>query len=123
MREREALIRRYFNCWVENDPAPLPEIFTEDVHYIESYGPGYHGLWQIERWFHDWNLRGCVLRWDCHRFLHSGGTCAVEWTFSCDYDGKSDTFDGVSLIEFQDGKIAWLKEFASTLPNHYPYDA
>ncbi len=122
MEKREQTIRRYFSSWVENDPDCLPEIFAENIVYSECYGPEYRGLGQIQKWFSDWNKRGRVLEWNIKGFLHQGSKTAVEWYFRCEYDGSTDGFDGVSLIEFDEaGKIVSLKEFQSKAEHVFPY--
>ncbi len=122
MEKSEKAIRRYFSAWVENTPGCLPEIFGEDIIYSECYGPEYRGLGQIQKWFADWNKRGRVLEWNIKGFLHEGSKTAVEWYFRCEYDGNTDGFDGVSLIEFdKDGKIVSLKEFQSKAEHIFPY--
>ncbi len=122
MKEREKRIRRYFNAWLENAPDCLPEIFGETIVYSECYGPEYRGLGQIKKWFADWNRHGKVLEWDIKGVLHQGSRTAVEWYFRCEYDGNTDGFDGVSLIEFDEaGKIVSLKEFQSKAEHVFPY--
>lgn len=122
MEQREQAIRRYFAAWVENAPGCLPEIFAEDIVYSECYGPEYRSLVQIQKWFADWNQHGKVLEWRIKGFLQQGNKTAVEWYFRCEYDGNTDGFDGVSLIEFDDaGKIVSLKEFQSKAEHVFPY--
>lgn len=122
MREREETIKRYFRCWVENDPTVLEEVFSETVVYSECYGPEYRGLGQIRRWVSDWNKKGKVLEWRIKGFLHEGSRTAAEWYFHCDYNGEESGFDGVSLIEFDEaGRIASLKEFQSKAEHVFPY--
>ncbi len=118
---REALIREYFQCWVENTPKRLPEIFAPGIIYSECYGPEYRGIGQVKRWFEDWHQKGRVLEWRIKGFLHQGGRTAAEWYFRCDYDGEAD-FDGVSLIDFDEsGRICLLKEFQSKAEHEFPY--
>ncbi len=122
MEKREQTIRQYFGAWVENAPDRLPGIFAGDVVYSECYGPEYRGLGQIQKWFADWNRRGRVLEWKVKGFLHQGSKTAAEWYFRCEYDGNTDGFDGVSLIEFDEaGKIVSLKEFQSKAEHVFPY--
>ncbi len=122
MRKREETIERYFAAWLENDPGCLREIFSPEIVYSECYGPEYRGLGQIERWFSDWNKRGRVLEWRIKGFLHQGSHTAAEWYFCCEYDGVTDGFDGVSLLEFNEaGKIVSLKEFQSKAEHVFPY--
>ena len=122
MTQREDLIKNYFRCWVENDPAVLEETFSEDIVYSECYGPEYRGLGQICHWFSDWNKKGKVLEWKIRGFLHEENRTAVEWYFRCRYDGEESGFDGVSLMEFdKTGKIVSLKEFESKAEHNFPY--
>lgn len=43
----ERSIREYFSCWIENTPATLEKIFSDDTVYSECYGPEYRGVGQI----------------------------------------------------------------------------
>lgn len=117
----ERSIREYFSCWIENTPAMLEKIFSDDIVYSECYGPEYRGIGQVKQWFEDWNKKGRVLEWTIKSFLHQGDRTAVEWYFRCDYDGEAG-FDGMSLMEFaEDGRICSLKEFQSKAEHEFPY--
>ena len=119
--QRERLIREYFDCWVENRPDGLGEIFSPDIRYSECYGPEYRGRGQLRQWFADWNRKGRVLEWRIKGFLHQGPRTAVEWYFCCDYEGEAG-FDGVSLMEFdENGRIRSVKEFQSKAEHEFPY--
>lgn len=121
--EKEAIIRRYFRSWIDRDIDVLEQVFSDDVTYTECYGPEYHGLTQILKWFADWNRRGTVLKWEIKGFIQQGSLTAVEWTFACDYDHEIGEFDGVSLIEFdEDMKMVRVKEFQSKAEHVYPYE-
>lgn len=112
---REEIIRKYFDAWIKKDIKVLPLIFSEDAVYIECYGPEYHGLDQILKWFSDWNKNGAVLEWSIKSFLHQNKTSAVEWFFKCNYGGEVSGFDGEKIVS--------LKEFQSKAEHYYPYDA
>lgn len=119
--DKETMIRRYFDAWLRADGTVLPALFAENAVYSECYGPEYHGLAQIERWFKDWNAHGHVLQWTIKRILCTENTCTVEWYFACQYDGLA-SFDGVSLVDFNaDGKIQKLAEFQSEAKHTFPY--
>lgn len=119
---REALIAEYFEAWKKQDGRCLPRIFAEDAVYSECYGPVYRGLAQIERWFREWNGEGRVDTWDIKGVLHQAEHMAVEWHFGCQYRGKREAFDGVSLVCWdQAGRIRSLKEFRSNAEHFYPY--
>lgn len=122
--EREETIRRYFDAWLTQDPSALPALFARDVSYSECYGPEYHGLAQVQRWFREWNAQGRVLSWPIHRFYHAQNTAIVEWTFSCASGGKTSKFDGVSLVDFNtQNQIASVKEFKSQSEHYFPFGA
>lgn len=121
MKYREC-IKIYFEAWLSKDGTVLPMLFADNVIYSECYGPEYHGINQVQRWFSDWNLRGTVLQWDIRNMIECGNTLCAEWYFRCEYDGCLDGFDGVSWIEFDDsGKIKALREFQSKAEHCFPY--
>lgn len=118
----EKIIRQYFACWLKKDIAPLKDIFADNIIYSECYGPEYHGLEQVLRWFRDWNAKGTVLTWDIKQVLTCGNTVVTEWYFECNYDGSVAGFDGVTLAVFdKDEKITSLKEFESKAQHVHPY--
>ena len=118
----EKTIKRYFQAWLNADVQPINEIFSEKIIYSECYGPEYHGLEQISRWFREWNTRGRVLEWTIKRMIAHNKTIIVEWYFKCAYDGKIDGFDGVTIADFdKDNKIERLCEFQSKNEHYFPY--
>lgn len=123
MIEREQIIRKYFESWLNNNSSVLKDIFSVYIIYSECYGPEYHGIDTVETWFKEWNKRGKVLVWDIKQFIHQGNKSVAEWYFKCKYDGEIGEFDGISLIEFNDDNyIISLKQFQSKIPHYYPYE-
>lgn len=122
MVEREIIIKNYFEAWLNSNALILEDIFESKIIYSECYGPEYHGIETIKKWFEDWHKRGNVFTWYIKQFIHSGNITVVEWYFNCNYDGDIGEFDGVSLIEFNnDNQIVSIKEFQSKIPHYYPY--
>ncbi len=120
--EEELLIRRYFDAWLHQDASDLEELFDPNVVYVECYGPEYHGIEQIKRWFSNWNKHGEVVKWEIKRFFKQGKLAAAEWYFECIYDGVISSFDGVSLIAFNThGAIREIREFQSKNEHVFPY--
>lgn len=118
----EDIISKYFQAWLSVDVETVKETFSENAIYIECYGPEYHGLSQIIKWFEDWNKKGKVLDWTIKRMIAHRKTVVVEWHFKCDYDGTVDEFDGVTIADFnKDNKITKLCEFQSKSEHWYPY--
>ena len=120
----EEIIRKYFLAWIQADIETVRNTFSEAAVYSECYGPEYHGLSQILRWFEDWNRKGRVLEWSIKRLIGKDRTVVAEWYFKCDYDGTIDAFDGVTIADFdKDMKITKLCEFQSKAEHYYPYEA
>ncbi len=122
MIEREQIIKNYFQSWLDKNDLILTATFDTKIIYSECYGPEYHGLYSVKRWFKDWNKQGTVIEWDIKQFIHQASMTVVEWYFKCEYEGNIGEFDGVSMIEFNDDNyIISLKEFQSKIPHYYPY--
>ncbi|MBP0988394.1 MAG: nuclear transport factor 2 family protein [Oscillospiraceae bacterium] len=119
----EEILRNYFQAWLRNDADTVRNTFAADAVYSECYGPEYHGLSQIMRWFADWNQKGTVLEWTIRRTFTQGRTLIAEWYFQCEYEGTVDGFDGVTVADFDNnGKITHLCEFQSKHEHIHPYD-
>ncbi len=117
------VIHKYFASWISKDIEILEQVFAKDIVCTECYGPEYHGLDQILRWFEEWNQKGSVLGWIIKREIEKDKTIVVEWYFKCDYQGKVSGFDGVTIADFnKEGKIFRLKEFRSDSEHIYPYE-
>lgn len=123
MQERERIVRLWFEMWLQQKDLGIDEIFTEDVVYIESWGPKYENRATVKHWFTEWNTRAKVLAWDVKQFFHKENQTVVEWVFRNETnDGSIGEFDGVSLIEWtDDNQIRFLKEFGCNRKNYNPY--
>ncbi|MBE5033172.1 nuclear transport factor 2 family protein [Gallalistipes aquisgranensis] len=120
---RERIVCRWFDMWVKGTDTGIAEIFSPDVHYIESWGPEYRGAGEVKRWFDEWNTRGRVVAWNIGRYMHGEDRTVVEWFFESRMnDGGGDMFDGVSLVGWTpEGKIGFLKEFGCNVDRYDPY--
>lgn len=124
MEEREKIIRLWFDMWLRQEDLGIGRIFTENVEYIESWGPQYAGVAAVKHWFSEWNTRGRVLVWEIKQCFHKGDQTAVEWYFKNEmYDGRVEEFDGISLVEWTpENRIRALKEFGCNLHRYSPYE-
>ena len=101
----------------------VKQLFSDYATYSECYGPEYHGLTQIIKWFENWHDKGEVLEWTIKRIIENNNTVIVEWFFKCKYDGVIDGFNGVTIADFDnDSKISKISEFQSKAEHYYPYD-
>ena len=109
--------------WLKKSDLGIEDIFSKNAEYVESWGPAYTGIEKIKLWFNEWNTRGSVLVWDIKQYFHKENQTIVEWFFKNTMkDGKIESFDGLSLIEWtNDNKICFLKEFGCNLNHYDPY--
>ncbi|BAK97455.1 hypothetical protein OBV_02570 [Oscillibacter valericigenes Sjm18-20] len=123
MDKREETVRLWFDMWLKKENLGIKRVFSEDAAYIESWGPVYQGADKIQFWFEEWNSRGTVLSWDIRQFFHKGDQTVVEWYFkNAMNNGRTEAFDGVSLIRWtQGGQICFLKEFGCNPDRYDPY--
>ena len=99
------------------------DVDSQDAVYVESWGPKYAGINAIRYWFEEWNTRGCVKTWDIKQFFHKDEQSIVEWYFCNEMnDGTTEEFDGLSLIQWENGKICFLKEYGCNINNYNPYE-
>ena len=122
-KKKEDLVRLWFDMWLQKKDLGIDRLFDENAVYIESWGPEYHGARMIKHWFYEWNTRGTVLIWDIKQYFHKENQTIVEWYFKNSMqDGKTEAFDGLSLIIWTDeGKIRFLKEFGCNTARYNPY--
>lgn len=123
MEQREAVIRLWFDMWLQQRDLGMESIFTPNCTYLESWGPKYVGIPAIRRWFHDWNAKSRVIAWNIRQFFHEDRQTLVAWYFASAYGSEAPCgFDGITEILWSpDGKIQALKEYGCKLPHHEPY--
>lgn len=115
---RKEKIELYFKSWLQKKDECFDDIFSKEITYYECYGPFYHGLETLHKWFQDWQRFGSVLEWKIRDYIESGNQAVVTWYFHSVYEGEEDAFDGVSIIRFDENEhIIELKEYQSTLPH------
>ena len=122
MEQRENIIKSCFNSWISKDREAFKNSLSPEITYIESWGPAYGNIDECMAWFDEWNKANSVIKWEIEKFWHEGDASLCQWYFQCECNGVREGFDGVSVIKFDgEGKIIYLKEYQSKLPNHYPY--
>lgn len=114
MKEREELIKIWFDLWKKKEDSSLSQIFDKDVIYIESWGAKYYSLDEVKTWFNNWIKTGEVINWKIKQFFHKENQTVLEWFFECKMyeNNKVDCFDGMSLVKWsEENKIYFLKEY------------
>ncbi|HDR1420081.1 TPA: nuclear transport factor 2 family protein [Pasteurella multocida] len=123
-QQREATMALWFEMWLQQQDLGIDQIFTENVIYIESWGPKYTDRATLKHWFSEWNQRGKVQVWEIKQYFHKGNQTIVEWTFHDQMqDGRKEAFDGMSLIKWSEhNQICYLQEFGCHREHYNPYE-
>ena len=120
--ETHALVNTYVEGWKINNPAQSIDTLAPDCVIVESHGPTYRGLEVATQWIESWLGAGnTVDHWDITSFCFDDAeqTAVFEWEFECTSGGVHYEIDGISIAEFEDGKIAGVREYRMTEP---PYE-
>lgn len=111
------LLERYIAGWRAQDANAILATLTTDCVVIESFGPVYRGHAWVEQWVSTWLAEnGCVLDWTIRDLQSLGDLEIAEWTFHYTLRGEERTFDGATIAKLRDGKISYLREYATTDP-------
>jgi hypothetical protein len=121
-QEAHRLITAYVEGWKINNPAQIIDTLAPNCVIVESHGPTYRGLDVATRWIEGWlGTENTVDRWDITSFCFDEveQTAVFEWGFECTSEGVHYEIDGISIVEFESGKIVGLREYRMTEP---PYE-
>ena len=124
MLEKDAseLVEQYISGWEQNNLQLIISCLSENCVVIESHGPTYHGIRDIENWFKLWlEAKSKIFKWDIisFAFCEKEQTAFCEWDFSCISDNKKYSFLGLSVVKLLDCKIRLIHEYRMTNP---PYE-
>ena len=106
-------LHAYIDAWERHDIAGVLAALTDDCLVIESHGPTYHGRDQVEHWMRTWLTVGSVDQWRITSTMATDDDVAVEWAFTSTYEGDTTTFEGATIARLTDGRIAYLREYAT----------
>jgi ketosteroid isomerase-like protein len=105
----------YIDAWSSNDAERIVATVTPDAVVTESYGPVYRGQERIREWAETWLGRGDRVRsWVITNELTTGDTIVAEWRFDYREQDEDRSFEGSTIATVRDGKIAALREYATT---------
>ena len=110
-------LRRYIDGWRRHDVAAVLDTLTSDCVVIESYGPVYRGRDRVGQWMHAlFGAGGRVEGWEVAAYDAAGDLLTAEWRFTCTWRGGIGSFEGASIARLHDGRIVYLREYATTAP-------
>lgn len=109
------LIERYVAGWRAHDAAAILATLTPECVVIESFGPVYRGHDWVARWVATWLAEdGRVIDWSIHALHSLGDAETAEWVFHYTWRGEEKSFKGATIAHLRDGKISYLREYATT---------
>lgn len=120
----EALVNAYMASWLQQDTDLFASVLHEEAIVRECTGAVIAGKEELNRWFRQWHESGNrVTVWALRRigFDETCGAAFAEWTFQCEYEGRTYTWDGSSIVRFRDGLIAEINEYEMKQEKFRPY--
>ncbi len=110
------LIQTYIERWKAANRAQVLSTLAPDCVVVECYGPVYRGIEHVGEWMDAWfgEAGNTVDRWEIVSLLVGDDGAAVEWRFACTWHGQPSAFEGGSIVRFKDGRIGYLREYATT---------
>jgi uncharacterized protein (TIGR02246 family) len=115
IQEARQLVEAYVDGWRGNDSRKIVSSLSPDCIVIESHGPTFLGIEAIRQWVENWIAEGSrVDRWDITSFHFLEDAAAFEWDFECIAKGQHYHIEGVSIVEFSEGKISAMREYRRT---------
>ena len=116
------LLRAFCDNVEQHNGKAFAELFTEDGVYHDVFYGSFEGRDKIAEMIDDWFYRTATdFRWDMHAPVSDGHTLYARYTFSYrstlpEAKGARAMFEGVSIMQLRDGKIASYHEVANTAP-------
>lgn len=59
---------------------------------------------------------GRVIDWEITSSAALGDAEIAEWVFTCIWKGEEAAFEGASVARLNEGRIVYLREYATTAP-------
>jgi ketosteroid isomerase-like protein len=110
-------LEEYIDGWRRHDIPGVLATLADDCTVIESYGPVYRGVERVEQWMNAWfGAGGTVDGWEITFAAAAADTLVAEWHFDCTWKGQPGAFDGSTVARLEGGRIAYLREYATTAP-------
>ena len=110
------LVDNYVLGWESGNEARILSPLSDDCIIVESHGPTYHGTDEARKWIKEWYQNGQVDKWTIDSFFFAHDTAFFEWSFTYTIDGKKDSIDGASVVQFKGNKIYHIHEYRMTKP-------
>ena len=117
-----ALMRKMMAAACVGDGQGVAACFKEDGIYHDVFYGAFEGRARIAEMIRDYFHRDAKhFRWDTHDPVSDGRVGYVRYVFSYaskmpDSEGKRTMFEGVAVVELEDGLIASYREVANTVP-------
>ena len=120
--DTKTLLHAFCDAVEQRNGKAFAELFTEGGIYRDVFYGGFEGRAKIADMIDDVFYRTATdFRWDMHAPVSDGQTLYARYTFSYrstlpEAKGARAMFEGVSIMQLRDGKIASYHEVANTAP-------
>ncbi|MFC4651305.1 nuclear transport factor 2 family protein [Lactococcus nasutitermitis] len=123
--KKEEIFKSYIRAWLKKDVNLFLTVLSKNITVTECFGAQYQGRTEAEKWFLDWTgaFDNSVKKWEVINSYFDGNIAFFTWTFDYIYKGKSDIFDGISVVTFEDDKIREIKEYEMKHEKFRPYNS
>jgi hypothetical protein len=117
-----AMLRTFCDAVECRDGSGLAALFTETGVYHDLFYGAFEGRVRIAELIVDWFYKTATdFRWDMHDPVFDGTTLYARYTFSYrsllpEADGARAMFEGVAIMQIEDGLIAEYREVANPGP-------
>lgn len=111
------LLDKYMVAWKQNDLNAIIEPLHNEIIIIESHGPEYIGIESIQMWFSMWKKADSYINnWNIlsSNYCDDSESLFCEWDFECVSFNKVYAFLGISVVQFKEHKISFLREYRMT---------
>ena len=106
------LFSEYVTGWIDGDCQRILNTLSDDCTIIESHGPTFEGIGQVERWISEWNERKSVVnQWVVQKRFFEDGHGAYQWTFECVDRDRPYHIEGTSIVSFDATRITRIVEY------------
>lgn len=111
------LIKHYMSGWKNNDFCLIASTLDHECKIIESHGPIYYGIDDVQLWFNLWiTANSKILKWDLTSYYYEKNAAFTEWNFECISNNTKYFFSGSSVVKFSHNKIKLIHEYRMTKP-------
>lgn len=109
-------LERYVDGWRRGDADGVVAPLDEACVMVEPQGTVLRGRAAVRAWVGTWLTTGRVESWTMTEVSQSAGVITAKWDVVCQWQGARVELAGRTVAHVRDGRITYLREYASTGP-------